>query len=361
MAYEIEIPGRAIVEVPDDVPVEEAQRVLAKQYPPTGSDIYEALKADPSFVPTEDQFKLYEGWNKTKQTDWVNAIGQGVQSLLSTAGAAAKEGVTSGAAINPANYLEGVAQGTRQLYELAAQSQDPDSLLFKFKNLIAGDGTITSRYEQFLEARKFGAQSAKYATGEETILPKEMVNPQFAQGVSLFADPTFLMPGIGEVLGIGKLATKATGAAARGVGRAVEAVARPLESAIQTGADVITEATGIGAGGLRSAAASTIGAGLVTGNPLVAAIAAAPTAVSAAREIGQAIGMAGENLATQPSRIGALEAVGRIPGANLRQRALGAIGRSSADAVLDYGLRGTAGALEGAAIGAGIGLSLIHI
>ena len=355
MAYEIEIPGRAIVEVPDDVPVEEAQRVLAKQYPPTGSDIYEALKADPSFVPTEDQYKLYEEYNKTKQTDWINSIGQSVEALLSTAGAAAKEGVTSGAALNPANYLEGVAQNVRQLYEIVAQSQDPDSFLFKTKHLIAGDGTLKTRYDQFLEARKFGELSAKYAAGEETILPKEMVNPKFAQGIALISDPTFLIPGIGEVLGIGKFATKATGAAARGVGRAVEAVARPLESAIQTGADVITEATGIGAGGLRSAAASTIGAGLVTGNPLVAAVAAAPTAVSAAREIGQAIGTAGENLATQPSRIGALEAVGRIPGANLRQRALGAIGRSGADAVLDYGLRGTAGALEGAAIGAGIG------
>lgn len=354
MPYEIEIPGRAIVEVPDDVPLEEAKRALAKQYPPTGDDIADALKTDPTFVPTKDQFKTYEAWSKTKQTDWIENIAAGVSGLLDTASKGVVAGA-QGAALNPANYLEGVAQSMHQLYGMVAQSQDPDSVLFKLKDLVSGGGTDDDRYNQFLEARKYNEQAIKYAEGKETVLPKEMVNPEFAQMVALAADPLYALPGLGELLGVGKLATRATGLAAKAAGKGVEAIARPLESAIKAGADIVTETTGLGEGGLRSVAASAAGAGLAAGSPIAAGLAAAPALVSGAREVGQAIATAGENLMTQPSRIGALEAVGMAPGANLRQRVLASVGRLGGDAAIDYGLRGTAGALEGAALGAGLG------
>ena len=86
---------------------------------------------DPTFTPTVDQYKQFEEYNKTKQTDWLQTVLSAADSITQTAGQAAKAAVTTGAALNPKNYLEGLAQGTAQLYGLVAQSQNPDSPLFK--------------------------------------------------------------------------------------------------------------------------------------------------------------------------------------------------------------------------------------
>jgi hypothetical protein len=322
--------------------------------PLTGEDISLAMQ-DPAFTPTQADYLKYEEYAKSKQTDWINTIAQSVDAAAGLIGGAISEGA-QGAVINPLNYIEGAAQGTRQLYGLIAQSQDPSSPLFKFKDLVAGSGTVQSRYEQFLEARDFANRSARLESGQDFLaIQPEFTNPEFVQGVSMILDPTLALPGIGEVLGAGKLATRAVGKGAQLTGRAVAGVARPLERVAGAAERMTAEAIGMTPEALRTAASTAGVAGALGIAPELATAAAIPAGIRTAREVGEAITAAGENLMTQPSRIGPLEAIGAAPGANLRQRMLGVIGQYGGDAAVDAALRGTAGGLEGAVLGTGLG------
>jgi len=322
--------------------------------PVTGEDISLAMQ-DPAFTPTQADYLKFEEYSKTKQVDWINTIAQSVDAAANMIGGAISEGA-QGAVINPLNYIEGAAQGTRQLYGLVAQSQDPSSPLFKFKDLVAGSGTAQSRYEQFLEARDFANRSARLESGQDFLaIQPEFTNPEFVQGVSMILDPTLALPGIGEVLGAGKLATRAVGKGTQLAGRAVAGAARPLERFAGAAERMTAEALGMTPEALRTAASTAGVAGALGIAPEAAAFAAIPAGIRTAREAGEALAMAGENLMTQPSRIGPLEAIGAAPGANLRQRMLGVVGQYGGDAALDASLRGLAGGIEGGVIGTGLG------
>lgn len=322
--------------------------------PVTGEDISLAMQ-DPAYKPSVDDYLKFEEYAKNKQTDWINTIAQSVDAAAGMIGGAISQGA-QGAAVNPLNYIEGAAQGTRQLYGLVAQSQDPASPLFRFKDLVAGTGTPESRYQQFLEARDFANTTARLERGEEgLVVPPELTNPQFVQGVSMILDPTLALPGIGEVFGAGKLATRAVGKGAQLAGEAVAGVARPLERVAGAAERMTAEALGMTPEGLRGTATTAGIAGALGIAPEAATLAAIPAGISTTREAGEALARAGENLMTQPSRVGPLEAIGAAPGANMRQRMLGVIGQYGGDAALDAALRSTAGAIEGAAVGAGLG------
>ena len=354
MPYTVEVPGHGVVEVPDGVSLQQAQIEIEKAFPYTGEDIAGAMQ-DPTFTPTKSDYLKFEEYSKTKQVDWINTAAQAADAAIGMIGGAISEGA-QGAAANPLNYIEGFAQGTRQLYGLAAQSQDPSSPLFKFKDLVAGTGTPESRYNQFLDARQFGITSARLERGEEGIVvPPEYTNPEYVQGVSMILDPTLFVPGVGEILGTGKLATRAVGKGAQLTGRAVAGVARPLERFAGAAERMTAEALGMAPEALRSTAATAGIAGALGIAPEAAAFAAIPAGIRTAREAGEALSRAGENLMTQPSRIGPLEAIGAAPGANLRQRMLGVIGQYGGDAAVDASLRGLAGGIEGAALGTGLG------
>jgi len=322
--------------------------------PVTGEDISLAMQ-DPAFTPTQADYLKYEEYAKNKQTDWINTISQSVDAAANMIGGAISEGA-QGAIINPLNYIEGAAQGTRQLYGLVAQSQDPSSPLFKFKDLVAGSGTAQSRYEQFLEARDFANRSARLESGQDFLaIQPEFTNPEFVQGVSMILDPTLALPGIGEVLGAGKLATRAVGKGTQLAGRAITGAARPLERFAGAAERMTAEALGMTPEALRTAASTAGVAGALGIAPEAAAFAAIPAGIRTAREAGEALTRAGENLMTQPSRVGPLEAIGAAPGANLRQRMLGVVGQYGGDAALDASLRGLAGGIEGGVIGTGLG------
>ena len=322
--------------------------------PLTGEDISLAMQ-DPSYQPTQDDYLKYEEYAKNKQVDWIDTIAKSVDAAAGMIGGAVSQGA-QGAAVNPLNYIEGAAQGTRQLYGIVAQSQDPSSPLFKFKDLVAGTGTPESRYKQFLDARDFANTTARLERGEEGIVvPPELTNPEFVQGVSMILDPTLALPGIGEVFGAGKLATRAVGKGTQLAGRAIAGAARPLERVAGAAEKIAAEAIGVTPEALRSTAATAGLAGALGIAPQVATAAAIPAGIRTAREAGEALARAGENLMTQPSRIGPLEAIGAAPGANLRQRMLGVVGQYGGDAALDASLRSIAGGIEGAAVGAGLG------
>jgi hypothetical protein len=353
MPYQIQV-GSQVVEFPDSVGQDEAQRILSEQFPATGEDIAGAMQ-DPAYKPSVDDYLKYEEYAKNKQTDWINTIAQSVDAAAGMIGSAISQGA-QGAAVNPLNYIEGAAQGTRQLYGLVAQSQDPASPLFKFKDLVAGTGTPESRYQQFLEARDFANTTARLERGEEGLfVPPELTNPEFVQGVSMILDPTLALPGVGEIFGAGKLATRAVGKGTQLTGRAIAGAARPLERVAGAAERMTAEALGMTPEGLRSTAATAGIAGALGIAPEAAAFAAIPAGIRTAREAGEALTRAGENLMTQPSRIGPLEAIGAAPGANLRQRMLGVVGQYGGDAALDASLRGLAGGIEGATVGTGLG------
>jgi hypothetical protein len=353
MPYQIQV-GSQVVEFPDSVGQDEAQRILSEQFPATGEDIAGAMQ-DPDYKPSVDDYLKFEEFSKNKQTDWVNTIAQSVDAAAGMISGAVSEGA-QGAVANPLNYIEGAAQGTRQLYGLVAQSQDPASPLFKFKDLVAGTGTPESRYSQFLEARDFANTTARLERGEEGIVvPPEYTNPEFVQGVSMILDPTLALPGIGEIFGAGKLATRAVGKGAQLTGRAVAGVAKPLERFAGAAERIAAETIGTTPEALRSVASTAGIAGALGIAPEAAAFAAIPAGIRTAREAGEALARAGENLMTQPSRIGPLEAIGAAPGANMRQRMLGVIGQYGGDAAVDASLRGLAGGIEGAAIGTLLG------
>ena len=353
MPYQIQV-GSQVVEFPDSVGQDEAQRVLADQFPATGEDIAGAMQ-DPAFTPSQEDYFKFEKYAKTKQTDWINTISQSVDTAVGMIGGAISQGA-QGAAANPLNYIEGAAQGTRQLYGLVAQSQDPSSPLFQFNDLVAGTGTPESRYQQFLEARDFANTTARLERGEEGIIvPPQYTNPEYVQGVSMILDPTLALPGIGEIFGASKLATRAVGKGAQLTGRAVAGVAKPLERFAGAAERIAAETIGTTPEALRSVASTAGIAGALGIAPEAAAFAAIPAGIRTAREAGEALARAGENLMTQPSRIGPLEAIGAAPGANMRQRMLGVIGQYGGDAAVDASLRGLAGGIEGAAIGTGLG------
>lgn len=354
MPYTVEVPGHGVVEVPDGVSLQQAQIEIEKAFPYTGEDIAGAMQ-DPTFTPTKSDYLKFEEYSKTKQVDWINTAAQAADAAIGMIGGAISEGA-QGAAANPLNYIEGFAQGTRQLYGLAAQSQDPSSPLFKFKDLVAGTGTPESRYNQFLDARQFGITSARLERGEEGVwVPPEYTNPEYVQGVSMILDPTLFVPGVGEILGTGKLATRAVGKGAQLTGRAVAGLAKPLERFAGAAERIAAETIGTTPEALRNVASTAGIAGALGIAPEAAVFAAIPAGIRTAREAGEALSRAGENLMTQPSRIGPLEAIGAAPGANLRQRMLGVVGQYGGDAALDASLRGIAGGIEGAALGTLLG------
>ncbi len=309
----------------------------------SGEDIANALQ-DPNFTPTQEQYQLFEDYNKTRQTDWLQSLLTAADTVVQTAGAAGKAALTTGAAFNPKNYVEGLAQGTAQLYGLVAQSQDPDSALFKLNNLISGTGTLENRYGQFLEARQFNKDLDAYAKGDMSIMFKpEDLNPEFVQGVAMVADPTMFVPGVGQLLGAEKVAAKALGKAVGVAGKGVQAISKPVERLSAATGRFVTEATGISPEALRGAA-TTSGVLAATGvGPAIGAVGAVPFIAEAATDVGRALESAGAQMGMTPTRIGALEAVGAIPEANMRQRIIGTIGRYGGDAALRTALAGTAG------------------
>ena len=154
---------------------------------------------------------------------------------------------------------------------------------------------------------------------------------------------------------MGKLATRAVGKGAQLTGRAIAGAARPLERFAGAAERIAAETIGTTPEALRNVASTAGIAGALGIAPEAAVFAAIPAGIRTAREAGEALSRAGENLMTQPSRIGPLEAIGAAPGANLRQRMLGVIGQYGGDAAVDASLRGLAGGIEGGVIGTGLG------
>ena len=356
--------------------------------PMTGEDIAEALKQNADFIPTQDEYLKYVAFNKTHESSIIDGIGEGVEMVLNDLGkavGAVADHPLKALATAPTSLIEAFAQGTRNLYGMVAQSANPDSVLFGFKNALAGDGSPEG-YNQFLEARRFNKHSARLASGEDTlVMDKNVIDHDITLAMSYIADPTLFIPfgtaataGM-KAVGMGEKLVALGGRAAQlrnsviggtlkwGIGAPIEFIGGTTRSVIDTavaaGGNVLETATGISAAELRatarmSAVGTTTASALGGHIPVVSSISNAYVAGSAAAGIGEAIGAVGEQMLKQGGQRGfnsfAREALRATP--NLSKHAQGLLKVLDAvDPMFSYGYGIAGGAAHGAAIGGTLG------
>lgn len=359
----VNIPSRnQTIEFDEGTPESVIQEVIKRDFPRNGSDVAYEVNDDPTFsksISNED-FELYEGFLDKKKTDFLGTAASAAGYIASTVGTGIK-GLFEARNLNPevaaATAIESGAQGTRDLYGMLAQSEDPSSMFFKFKDWINGTGTVEDRKKQWLEARDFSENTRKMEAGQQTVtgINPALVNNDVKNALKLIADPTFIAPGIGEVLGAGKLGARVTGAAMEAAGRTAQAVTRPLVDIVDASTRMAGEAFGANANAIKGLAAGSGVTGVVMGVPGVREAAMAVGTVEGVNKAGQVLETAGQALGRTPTRIGALESLALNPNASAVDRALAKVGRYGGDDLIDIGARSAAGAVEGAAIGTTLG------
>ena len=338
----VKLPGKGQVTFPEGTPDSVIDQTIVREFPKDGADVARMISEDPNEAKniSNEDFGLYEKFLDSKKTDFVKTAAEAAGGLLSTVGAGIK-GLFEARNLNPAvagaTAIESAAQGTRDLYGMVAQSEDPSSMFFKFKDWINGTGTIEDRKTQWLEARDFSENTRKLETGQQTVsgIDPALINNDVKNTLKLIADPTLFIPGVGEVLGAGKLGTRVTGLAMKGTGAVATAVTKPLSEFIGGAARMAGEAIGTDAGKLRNVAAGAGVTGYAMGIPGVSEAAAVVGAIEGANKAGQVLERAGGQLMNAPTRIGALESLALNPNASSFDRAIAKVGRYGGDDIID--------------------------
>lgn len=356
------VSGKGELVFPDGTSDAAIQEAVQREFPRDGSDVVGDLAADPSFAKkmSTDDFQRYEQFMEDRKVDFINTAA-GAAAYLGNTVLNGIRGLFELDNLNPAKAggtaVESVAQGTRNLYGMLAQSEDPGSIFFKFKDWINGTGTPEDRKQQWIEARDFAERTQRLEAGQATVsgIDPSLVNNDVKNLLMQIADPTMLVPGVGEALGAGRLATRAVGAGLEAAGKGAQLATRPLVGAIEKGTQLAADALGAESKTLRGIAAGTGVSGAVMGLPGAAAAVGAVAGVEGADIAARVLERAGQQLSNAPTRIGALESLALNPNAGVIEKALAKVGRYGADNILDIGLRGTVGATEGAAIGGALG------
>ena len=376
----VDMPSRGTqYEFPDEATPEQIQAAMLEAFPRNGEDVAWDLQ-DTSFEPSLEDFKKYRSHMEEKKVDWGDALIGGAGEIAKRVG----KGILGlaefeSAAQVPGTAVEGVAAGTYSLYGVLAQSDNPASPLFKFKDWVSGTGTDRGQYGQFLEARKVWKNIREAEEGGETIsgIDPAYVNQDVRNALELVADPSVFIPFAGGPKAAA-LAARAAGRVGHAAGTGVRAVGRagtavgavpefattlgaraigaPAEAAAKAGrgAGSLTTLAGVGEVGLGAAGA---GVGLPFGT--------AAATFTGAKIIGGGLDAAGEamqhlsrSMGTGASRTGAFAALAADESASLGARTLGGIGRRfGADAILPY----VGSAAAGVGIGAGVGGTLGYL
>ena len=369
------------------------------QEPLTGEEVALAMKQDVDFTPTKTEYQQYLGFHKTEHHSIFEGIGAGASAILhdfANAGNALIDHPISALGKAPASLLEAFMQGSRNLYGMVAQSQDPTSSLFKLKDALAGSGSDAG-YQQFLDARKFNKYSSQLADGSETmVVDKDFIDHDLTLAMSYIADPTLFVPYLGQVSGATKAISAGMRATAMGerianiygkvgvikagiIGGTLKyAVGAPLEmvggtirgtidATAKAGASILETATGIGAAeakstlrgvGVTSTAASFAGHGI----PVVSDISNVYLGANAARGAGEAISAIGNQIIAQGGKRGfnSFAAQAMIDtekaGIQLSGQAKGLLRVINAvDPIFSYGASAANGITHGAMIGGTLG------
>lgn len=373
----------------DSLSPEERQKAMEEiNAPLTGEDVAEALKQDADYVPEEADYLKFVAFNKSHESSILDGISAGATAVLNDLGAAVgavADHPMKALATAPASLIEAFSQGTRNLYGMVAQSADPNSILFGFKNALAGDGSPEG-YQQFLEARRFNKHSAALASGEETlVMDKGVIDHDLTLAMSYIADPTLFIPfgaaatagmravGMGEKLAMLSARAQTIKAAVIGgglkwaVGAPIEAmgsVARGvIDKAATLGGTVLETTTGISAAELKAtaklSAVGTTTSSILGGHlPVISDISNVYIGAGAARGFGEAIGAVGEQIQKQGFKRGynsfAKEALLQTP--NLSAHAKGLLKvLDTLDPLMSYGYGMAEGMAHGAVIGGTLG------
>lgn len=384
------------------LPPEEREEALKYiTAPPTGEEIARAMAEKNSrgelMEMNLDQYRLYKAHQKTKETDVIETIGQAAgtvyDEIFKAAGSVYDKPVDSLAKLTP-SVIEAFAQGTRGLYGMAAQSADPTSALFRVKNALMNNGDDeASEYQQFMEAQAFNLHSMRLMTGQDTIImDKDIINPEVTQVMSYIADPTLFIPfggiaakgatmiGMGEKLAAASARTAAIkrmvlgGALKWGVGAPIEflgtAVRNTIDYGLERGSKAFEAVTGMPAAEVKTTAqlygwntASAAMSGATVPLPVVGNVAGALVGSTTARGVGEAISALGEQMMKQKNTgRGVLGYAGQAlrdtkkNGVVLSKHATKLLEIIEAvDPFFAYADEITAGAMQGALIGGGLG------
>lgn len=377
---------------------EEAMKFITA--PPTGEEISKLIQEKNAngevHEINQEQYRLLKSHLKTQESDLISLLGEAGSKVfedIQAAASAVYDNPSENLAKLTPSVVEAFAQGTRGLYGMAAQAQDPTSIGFRVKNAVLGNGDDEdAEIAQYMDAQRFTVDSIALASGKKTIvMDRDMINHEMTQLMTYVADPTVFIPfgGLGvkaaSIVGMGeKLAMASARAAAIkrgiiggtlkwGVGAPIEflgsATRNTIEFGLEKGSQVLETATGISAAEAKSvarlsqwgtAAASMAGAPL---DPLLSTASKISLGAGTAAGIGEAVGMVGEQMLKQRELgRGILSYAGQAlkdtekSGVVLSKQARGLLRMiDAADPLFAYADEITSGMAQGAVIGGALG------
>lgn len=359
-----------IARFPDDTPDQDIQKALESNFPETDDQFVNRI-ADPETPASAVSFEDFKKYQKLKpDLSWGELGGlvidgaqmvagelfSGVKSTLNLAaqGQLGKMG---------ASLAEGAARGTYDLGILGRRIHDNLSGMLEPYIQETGDAE-KDQYNRFLAIKEMDNVRNAARKGDSTVLQRfgigvdpSMVDTQTAEAASYFLDPTVLGTG-----GSGRLATlltkagakpselasRATGAAARGI-RAAESKVAGLAKRGMEWVDNTTGGLGKYAipGGV-GAAAYAAGIGPVSGAAL-GVVGAVP-----ALEIASGLFRGFSNsMMNTPTRIGAFRHLAQTQPATIAGKMAGNL--KWLDTPIEYAGKAATGAVIGAGYGAGLG------
>jgi hypothetical protein len=369
------IDGYDVVEqFPDDTPDNVIQETLNKAYPET-DDQFVSRIADPATPASAVSFEDFQRYQELKPElsvgDLAGLVAQGagvvaselMNGVRSTLNLAAQGQLGE----MGASLAEGAARGTYDLGNLAMRIGDNLNTYIEPYIQDTGDAK-KDQYNRFLAIKEMDSIREAARKGDSTILSRfgisadpASINTEMAEAASYFLDPTVLMSGgstkvgsfINKALGSvaakpAELASRATGAAARGLSS--------LESKVAEKAGQLAKLTDETTGGLgKYALPGGVGAlagsvGLAPAAGVGAGVAMAVPTLEVASGLFKGFANAMGNM---PTRIGPLH---HLAMNSPQTRAGKMAGRLKfLDPVSDLAGRTAGGAVQGAAYGAGLG------
>ena len=167
---------------------------------PTPDEVWEYFAAnrtktfDKSTAEGKRLFELFRVANKERNKFTMEQV-KAMMNVVGRVPADIASGLIRSPLKAPLSAVDAMARDVHDLYGILAQSEDPDSVFFRFKNYIKGTGTIEEQIDQFNEARWFNNRSQELEEGKATVLEdwvpadykdfvKSMIDPKLANALS---------------------------------------------------------------------------------------------------------------------------------------------------------------------------------
>jgi len=231
---------------------------------PTPDEVWEfmATNRNRTFDKSTEQgrrmYQLFKVANK-ERNQWTMDVVKQMVNTIAAVPANLVNSLKENPLKAPVSALDGVARDIRDLYGLLAQSEDPNSPLFRFKAYITGNGTIEEEIDQFNEARWFGNKSQDLEEGVGTVLEdfvpedkrefvKSLIDPKMAQALSY----------IGLDLRGKNFANKVIGTTMSGVADTVATPFRAIEEKARRIGSAVAETSGQNPTVLRNATSTVL-------------------------------------------------------------------------------------------------------